>query len=156
MDFFRHRTWPGDGSTVQWKWSPPAPLLPSLLKNVQTRERKGYERGTARNFLQSFPLSGTPVVQSYWAWKRWTFWTFYLTFGATCSGFRGSVRGPADCKNKPQKVSGGWLTMTEKSIETDWKSTKDHPWQPIPPFLRGWRLSQTTCFIVFLQPHPLN
>ena len=31
----------------------------------KTRERKGYERGTARNFLQSFPLSGTPVVQSY-------------------------------------------------------------------------------------------
>ena len=29
----------------------------------------GYKRGTARNFLHSFPLSGTPVVQSYWAWK---------------------------------------------------------------------------------------
>ena len=41
---------------AQWQWSPPAPgslkapLLPSLLNNVQTRERKGYERGTARNF----------------------------------------------------------------------------------------------------------
>ena len=71
----RHRIWPGEGSTVQWKWSPPAPgslkapLLPPLLNNVQTRERKGYERDTARNFLHSFPLSSTPVVQSYWAWK---------------------------------------------------------------------------------------
>ena len=49
---------------------PPAPgslkrsLFPPLLNNVETRERKGYERGTARNFLHSFPLSGTPVVQS--------------------------------------------------------------------------------------------
>ena len=34
----------------------------------KTGERKGYKRGTARNFLHSFPLSGTPVVQSYWAW----------------------------------------------------------------------------------------
>ena len=34
----------------------------------ETRERKGYKRGTAQNFLHSFPLSGTPVVQSYWAW----------------------------------------------------------------------------------------
>ena len=69
--FYRHRIWPGEGSTVQWKWSPPTPgslkahLLPPLLNNVQTRERKGYKRGTARNFLQSFPLSGTLVVQSY-------------------------------------------------------------------------------------------
>ena len=28
----------------------------------KTRERKGYKRGTAQNFLHSFPLSGTPVV----------------------------------------------------------------------------------------------
>ena len=34
----------------------------------KTRERKGYERGTAQNFLHSFPLPSTPVVQSYWAW----------------------------------------------------------------------------------------
>ena len=50
---------------------PPAPgslkalMFPPLLNNVQTRERKGYKRGTTWNFLQSFPLSGTPVVQSY-------------------------------------------------------------------------------------------
>ena len=43
-------------------------LFPPLLNNVRTRERKGYERGTARNFRHSFPSSGTPVVQSYWAW----------------------------------------------------------------------------------------
>ena len=53
--------------------SPPDPgslkalLLPPLLNNVQTRERKGYRRGAARNFLHSFPLSSAPVVQSYWA-----------------------------------------------------------------------------------------
>ena len=34
------------------------------------RERKGYKRGPARNFFHSFPLSSTPVVQSYWAWKN--------------------------------------------------------------------------------------
>ena len=34
---------------------------------MQTRERKGCERGATRNFLQSFPLSSAPVVQSYWS-----------------------------------------------------------------------------------------
>ena len=49
----RHRIWPGEGSTVQRKWSPPAPgslktlLFPPLLNNVQTRKRKGYRRGTS-------------------------------------------------------------------------------------------------------------
>ena len=28
-----------------------------------------YRRGTTRNFLHSFPLSGALVVQSYWAWN---------------------------------------------------------------------------------------
>ena len=68
---------PDDVSTVQWKWSPPGPgSLKALLlftlfnKKYKTRERKGYERGTARNFLHSFPLSGTAVVQSYWATRQ--------------------------------------------------------------------------------------
>ena len=39
-------------------------LLPPSLNNVQARERKGCRRGTARNFLHSFPLSNTPVFQS--------------------------------------------------------------------------------------------
>ena len=62
----------GEGSTVQWKRSPnstgslKALLFPPLLNNVQTRVRKGCERGTTRNFPQSFPLSSTQVVQSYW------------------------------------------------------------------------------------------
>ena len=42
-------------------------LCPPLVNKVQNRGSQGYERGTARNFLHSFPLSGTPVVQSYWA-----------------------------------------------------------------------------------------
>ena len=32
----------------------------------KTRERKGCERGATRNFLHSFSLSGTPVIQSCW------------------------------------------------------------------------------------------
>ena len=70
----RHRIWPGEGFTVHWKWSPPSPgslkalLFPSLVKKHKTRGHKGRERGTTRNFLHSFPLSGTPVVQSFWAW----------------------------------------------------------------------------------------
>ena len=39
-----------------------------FFSKVQERERKGYKRGTARNILHSFPLSGTAVVQSHWAW----------------------------------------------------------------------------------------
>ena len=48
---------------------PPAPgspkglLFPSLSNTVENK-------GTARNFLHSFPLSGAPVVQSYCAWTN--------------------------------------------------------------------------------------
>ena len=55
-------------------------LFPPLLNNVENKGTQGvrarygaelrYERGTARNFLHSFPLSGALVVQSYWAWKK--------------------------------------------------------------------------------------
>ena len=38
----------------------------------QTRGRKGRERGTARNFIHSFPFSGTPVVESYLSRDRLT------------------------------------------------------------------------------------
>ena len=43
----RHRIWPGEGSTVQWKWSPPAPgslkalLFPPLLNKVENRGTQG-------------------------------------------------------------------------------------------------------------------
>ena len=74
------------------------PRPPLVVENVlcfqpystkyKTRERKGYERGTA--LLQSFPLSGAPVVQSYWAWNP-----------AEKSGFRGAHG------RKPQVIAGG-------------------------------------------------
>ena len=38
---------------------------PLWSAKYKTRGCKGCERGTTRNFLQSFPLSGAPVVQSY-------------------------------------------------------------------------------------------
>ena len=62
-EYDRAKVPPHNGNSLK------APLLQPLLNNVQSRERKGYRRGTARNFLHSFSLSGTPVVQSYWAWN---------------------------------------------------------------------------------------
>ena len=55
---------------------PPAPgslktlLFPPLFNEMQNKGRKGYKQGTVRNFPHSFPFSGTPVVQSYWAWTN--------------------------------------------------------------------------------------
>ena len=49
--------------------SPKALLFPLLLNKAQNKRRKGCERGTTRNFLHSFPLSSTLVVQSCWAWR---------------------------------------------------------------------------------------
>ena len=50
-----------------------SPLLFHTLCRAYERKhkttRKGRKRGTTRNFLHSFPLSGGPVVQSYWARK---------------------------------------------------------------------------------------
>ena len=55
------------------------PLCPCETKH-KTRGRKGCKRGTTRNFLHSFPLSGSPVVQSFWAWKTVTFNKSVLCF----------------------------------------------------------------------------
>ena len=47
--FFRHRIWPGGGSTVQWKWSPPSPgslkalLFPPLLNKVEYKGTQGVQ-----------------------------------------------------------------------------------------------------------------
>ena len=43
----RHRIWPGEGSTVQWTWSPPSPgslkavLFPPRLNKVQNKGTQG-------------------------------------------------------------------------------------------------------------------
>ena len=47
----------------------PSAFTPLVITKYKTRGRKRYKQGTTRNFLHSFPLSGTPVVQSYWAWN---------------------------------------------------------------------------------------
>ena len=49
-------------SALPW-WSK-SPSQPPLLNKVQDKGRMGCEQGTTRNSLRSFPLSGTPVVQS--------------------------------------------------------------------------------------------
>ena len=67
--FFDTEIWPGQGPSIPWKWSPPSPgSLKAILLFSRTRGCEGRERGTTRNFLHSFPLSGTLVVQSYCAW----------------------------------------------------------------------------------------
>ena len=46
---FRHRIWPDEGSTVQWKWSPPSPrslkalLFPPLLNKAQSKGTQGVQ-----------------------------------------------------------------------------------------------------------------
>ena len=61
--------------------------FPPLLNEVQNKGTQGvHKRGTAQNFLHQFALSGTPVVQSYWAWKvslsKCPFWASNFT----CTG----------------------------------------------------------------------
>ena len=157
---YRHRIWPGEGSTVQWKWSPPTPgslktpLLPPLLNNVQTRERKGYRRGTARNFLHSFPLSGTPVVQSYWARKliRLEYFPVFDPVNLIC-GPRVGTRGlepPQGTSGKTGPLRGLWVAHLLCPIL--WKRThlseapekpSPRPWEPFRgskgPLGRGFR-----------------
>ena len=112
---------------------PPAPgnlkrsLFPTLLNETQNkRERKGYERGAARHFLQSFPLSGSPVVQSYWAWSPGA---LFRHFWGPCPGgalfglFRGSwPEGPG------RPVGGGADRNTRLSeLERSWEVLSQHP-----------------------------
>ena len=67
----RHRIWPGESSTVQWKWSPPFPgslkalLFPPLLNKV---ENKGTQGVWARYDAELPPIisivrhPGRPVI----------------------------------------------------------------------------------------------
>ena len=46
-----------------------APLFPPLVNEVQNKGTQGVRARYGAELPQSFPLSGTPVVQSYWAWS---------------------------------------------------------------------------------------
>ena len=62
----RHRIWPGEGFTVQWKWSPPSPgslktlLFPPLLNKVQEKGTQGgkWKHCQKKTTLQHQTLSG--------------------------------------------------------------------------------------------------
>ena len=47
-------------------WKSISPSVSRLC--IPSSRCEGFKRGTTRNFLHLFPLSGTPVVQSCWAW----------------------------------------------------------------------------------------
>ena len=66
----RHRIWPGEGSTVQWKWSPltpgslKAPLFPPLANRAQNKGTRGVQAryGTELPpFISIVRCSGRPV-----------------------------------------------------------------------------------------------
>ena len=69
--FFQQRIWPGEGSTAQWKWSPPSPgslkalLFPPLFNKV---ENKGTQGVRARYDTELPPIisivrhPGRPVI----------------------------------------------------------------------------------------------
>ena len=84
----------------------------------KTRERKGYNRGTARNFLHSFPLSGTPVVQSYWAWmisrKFQGIWWNLGDFGEI-QEFLGKLRGIQWNSVALNRLYGAWYEFSGSS-----------------------------------------
>ena len=66
-----HRIWPGEGSTVQWTWAPPAPgslkalLLPPLFyqstKRGNARGTSEVRRGTSSIHFHC-PVPGRPVI----------------------------------------------------------------------------------------------
>ena len=68
---FRRRIWPDEGSTVQWKWSPPAPgtlkalLFPPLLNNVQNKGTQGVQARYGAElppFISIVRCPGRPVI----------------------------------------------------------------------------------------------
>ena len=80
LHLIRHRIWPGEGSTAQWKWSPPCPgslkalLFPPLWNKVQN---KGMQRVRARYgaelppFISIVRYPGRPVILGKdWSWHR--------------------------------------------------------------------------------------
>ena len=80
----RHRIWLGEGSTVQWKLSPLSPgslkalLFPPLVNKVQSKGTQGVRARYDAELHPFISLSGTPVVQSYWAFVRITSFDSFL------------------------------------------------------------------------------
>ena len=69
--FLAPEIWPGEGSTVQWKWSPPAPgslkalLLPTLLNKVQNKGTQGVRARYGAElppFISIVRYPGRPVI----------------------------------------------------------------------------------------------
>ena len=73
VEFDTEYEWAKVPPTMEVIGSLKALLCPPLLTQgtdprYRIRGHKECERVAERNFLHSFPLSGTPVVHSYWAW----------------------------------------------------------------------------------------
>ena len=75
--FLRHRIWPGEASTVQWKWSPARPwlppgpgslkalLFPPLLNNVKNKGTQGVRARYGAElplFISFVRYPGRPVI----------------------------------------------------------------------------------------------
>ena len=67
----RHWIWPGEGSTVQWKWSPPAPgslkalMFPPLLNNAHNKGTQGVRARYGAElppFISIVRYLGRPVI----------------------------------------------------------------------------------------------
>ena len=78
----------------QYNGSDPVPLevdkpfwFHPYQTKYKTRGRKGCEQAMTRNFLHSFPLSCTPVVQSYWAWSFLSFLCLVIQYGKLANGY---------------------------------------------------------------------
>ena len=67
----QHRIWPGEGSTVQWQWSPPSPgclkalLFPPLLNKVENKGTQGVRARYGAElppFISIVRYPGRPVI----------------------------------------------------------------------------------------------
>ena len=81
-DFFgpqvRHRIWQGEGSTAQWKWSPPSPgslmalLSPDLVNQVYDKGRKRYKWVATHQNRPKGPENWccTKITQNYFGGEK--------------------------------------------------------------------------------------
>ena len=89
----RHRLWPGEGSTVQWKWFPPSPgclkalLFPPLSNKVQNKGTQGVKarydaelppiisvvRCPGRPVISVPEITTNVITKNFWDHFHWTF-----------------------------------------------------------------------------------
>ena len=140
MFSLRHQIWPGEGATVQWKWSPArlgslkALLFPPLLNKVQNKGTQGVQ---ARYGAELSPGVDLTLLNVIWGKSK---------SGLTNGGLMPlSATRAQSSAIVHMRVFLGWAEPKREGAKRTEKQNlaRMAPWKPFLETLRKWFLSRS-------------